>query len=110
MAIDIDVDEALQLLTAGAFLLDVREEGEWALGRAAGAYHIPLHEVPDRTQELPLDTVVVCICRSGARSARAADYLAELGFTTRNLAGGTQAWYLAGAAMSRDGTGEPEVA
>ena len=52
--------------------VDVREDDEWALGRAAGAQHLPLGQLPDRLEELDPDTDYYVICRTGGRSARAA--------------------------------------
>ena len=39
-------------LPAGAFLLDVREDDEWAAGHAPGALHIRLGELGARTADL----------------------------------------------------------
>ena len=55
----------------GAWLLDVRENDEWAAGYAPGARHIPLGELGARTAEIPQDQTVYVICRSGMRSGRA---------------------------------------
>jgi len=41
---------------------------------------------------VPADRPVVVYCRSGARSARAAAYLASAGYRAANLAGGVLAW------------------
>lgn len=105
---DVDVAEARQLLDEGGYLLDVREVHEFSAGRAEGARNVPLAEVPDALESLPRDTVIVCICRSGARSARAGSFLEEQGFDVVNLAGGTQAWHAAGAPLVAD-EGEPSV-
>ena len=60
-------------------LLDVREIDEWKAGRAVGAVHIPMSEVPARLDEIDLDEPVYVICRSGVRSARVAAWLNEHG-------------------------------
>jgi rhodanese-related sulfurtransferase len=74
-------------------LLDVRQDAEWARGHAAAAMHIPLGEVMQRSDEIPVDQPVVVICASGNRSAMAATKLAKLGFTTiYNFSGGMSAW------------------
>jgi rhodanese-related sulfurtransferase len=106
---NIDVAAAQHLLSEGAFLLDVREENEFAAGHAPDAHHTPLSSVPDVLEDLPRDRVIVCVCRSGARSARAANFLLEQGFDAVNLEGGMHAWHDAGAPLlSPDG--EPRVA
>ncbi|MEI8126931.1 MAG: rhodanese-like domain-containing protein [Actinomycetota bacterium] len=91
--------EANELLSSGALLLDVRENDEWDAGHSAVALHIPLAEVPDRWSEIPNDQIVVCVCRVGGRSARAAEFLFQQGYDTRNLAGGMLAWEEAGLAF-----------
>ena len=86
-----------------AFLLDVREVDEWDAGRAEGALHIPLMELPHRLAEVPTDTQVVVVCRVGGRSAQATSWLAAQGYDAVNLDGGMFAWASAGRAMVRDG-------
>jgi len=100
---EIDSVEAHRLVTAGeAWLLDVREPGEWAVGRAPGAVHVPLGELPARSGEVPRDRVVVAVCRSGNRSQAATRLLGSLGVDARNLRGGMQAWAAAGFPVERD--------
>ena len=99
----VDAIEALELVSRGAWLLDVRENDEWAAGRAPLAAHIPLSDLPDHLDDLPLDRVVVCVCRSGARSLRAARFLAENGFEAANLDGGMISWAEQGQALVSDG-------
>jgi rhodanese-related sulfurtransferase len=89
---NVDVNETLELQTQGALLLDVREDDEWAAGRSALATHISLGEVPDHVEDLPRDRVIVCICRSGARSGRASKFLLEQGFEAVNMEGGMLNW------------------
>ncbi len=81
---------------SGALLVDVREAEEFSEVHASGAALFPLSELAERANELPLDRELVLICRSGARSARAAAYLSSIGYTTYNLRGGTLAWIQAG--------------
>jgi rhodanese-related sulfurtransferase len=94
----------------GAWLLDVREDDEWAAGYAPGARHIPLRELGVRTAEIPQDQAVYVICRSGGRSARAAEALAAAGWDAINVAGGMQDWAAAGRPMSTDSGAPPFVA
>ena len=74
------------------FLLDVREPYEYSIANLNG-HLIPLRELPARVKELnPSDDIVVH-CRSGARSARAVEFLKQAGFKkVRNLVGGIDAW------------------
>ena len=104
--IEIDPAEADDLLAAGALLLDVREDDEWAAGHAPVSVHLPMGEVVDRIGELPTDRTIVCICRLGGRSGSVALHLAGSGYDVRNLAGGMQAW--AGADLPVvDASGDP---
>ncbi|HEX3925927.1 MAG TPA: rhodanese-like domain-containing protein [Streptosporangiaceae bacterium] len=94
----------------GAWLLDVRENDEWAAGYAPGARHIPLGELGARTAEIPQDQTIYVICRSGMRSGRAAHALAGAGWQAINVAGGMQDWAAAGRLMTTDSGAEPYVA
>jgi rhodanese-related sulfurtransferase len=94
----------------GAWLLDVREDDEWAAGHAPGATHIPVGELSSRATEIPRDTTVYVICRSGGRSARAAFALSTSGWDVLNVAGGMQDWAAAGRPMTTDSGAEPFVA
>jgi rhodanese-related sulfurtransferase len=82
------------LLEAGAVLIDVREHQETTAGAAPGAMLMPLQTFS--VDRLPTDTPLVLICRSGGRSMAAAQALAQMGFTTYNVAGGMLAWAAAG--------------
>ena len=75
-------------------LLDVREDGEVAIGALPGITHIPLGELSVRLSELDLDAETVCICHHGVRSANAAAGLFEIGFDGQlwNLTGGMDRW------------------
>lgn len=94
---------------ADAYLLDVREPDEWIAGHIAGAHHLPIGEVIARLAELPPDTRIVCVCRSGARSAQVAAYLVQQGIEAVNLDGGMVAWATAGRSMISDTAGPPAV-
>jgi rhodanese-related sulfurtransferase len=76
----------------GAILLDVREPEEFDAGHAPGAVPLPLGALAARAGELDLGVPVVCVCRSGHRSAHAAAALTSLGLDAVNLAGGMLAW------------------
>jgi len=100
---EVDPDQAVALIADGAFLLDVREPDEWLAGHAPEAHHVPLGDLEDRYGELPTDHVIVCVCRGGGRSARAAAALAAVGLQTINLAGGMRAWESSGLPVVADG-------
>jgi adenylyltransferase/sulfurtransferase len=74
------------------FLLDVREPHEYDIVNMGG-YLIPLSELPQRVNELDSAREIVVHCHHGSRSARAVQFLRELGFRkVVNLSGGIDAW------------------
>lgn len=78
-----------------AIIVDVRENDEWNAGHIAGAIHIPLGEIQNRVGELAKyqHSPLIMQCRSGARSAKAANVLKVAGFqNVYNLDGGLNAW------------------
>lgn len=87
--------QAAAMVEQGAILIDVREPHEWQAGHAPKARHIPLAQLHRRVNEIPPGRPIVTVCRSGARSARAAAFLAGQGRAVSNLAGGMYAWFRA---------------
>jgi len=74
-------------------LLDVREPYERALAVILPSVHIPMGEIPERTDEIPKDREIVVYCHSGSRSMMVAGFLEARGFpSVANLAGGIDAW------------------
>jgi len=67
---DIDAVTASQLVDKKeAMLLDVREADEWEAGHAPGAVHMPLGGLV--ASEVTRHNLVIAVCRSGGRSAKA---------------------------------------
>lgn len=92
---EISVDqlaEHLESKPGQGVLIDVREQDEYDSGHVAGAILIPLSEFAERGAEIPDREPVHIICKSGARSMRAAESLAGAGITAINIAGGTMGW------------------
>ena len=74
-------------------LLDVREPWEIALASLPGTLDIPLNQIPARLKELDADSAIIVMCKAGARSQMAADFLIAQGFSrVSNLQGGIDAW------------------
>lgn len=90
--------EALQLLNAGAFLVDVRPEYE--LGRLFDierAIYLPYKEMPDQLSELPKDKALIIADAVGLRSNEVCSMLLKNGFKNiYNLAGGIVDWERSG--------------
>jgi glyoxylase-like metal-dependent hydrolase (beta-lactamase superfamily II)/rhodanese-related sulfurtransferase len=80
---------------AAVTVLDVREaaERDGELGAIAGSTHVPLGELQARLGELRRDRPVVCVCRSGRRSAQACAILGKAGVErVANVTGGMIRW------------------
>ena len=74
-------------------LVDVRTPEERDAGRIPDdTAHIPFDELQARAGELDKDRPIVFYCRSGDRSAVAADAFAASGYDATSLAGGIVAW------------------
>ena len=75
------------------FILDVREESEYAICQIPGSKLIPLGNLPERIAELDKNQEIVAHCHFGGRSAKAIHFLKSKGFTKlRNLTGGIDSW------------------
>jgi len=83
------------------FVLDVRQPDEFRSGHIAGAKLIPLKELGSRLKEVPQDTEILCVCRSGSRSGVATKQLIDAGFTAMNLRGGMMGWERANYPVKR---------
>jgi molybdopterin/thiamine biosynthesis adenylyltransferase/rhodanese-related sulfurtransferase/molybdopterin converting factor small subunit len=74
-------------------IVDVREPNEYQINRIPASTLIPLGDVPKRYNELDPDEELVVHCKSGVRSAKAADFLRSVGFKrVLNLKGGILDW------------------
>ncbi|MBH0330944.1 sulfurtransferase [Brevibacillus brevis] len=81
----LEAKEALQVI-------DVREVDEWNAGHIKEAKLIPLGFLPHRIDELDKNIPIVMVCRSGARSNTATEYLSAQGYDVANMVGGMLAW------------------
>ena len=96
---EVDVRQGATLQSQGALLIDVREPDEYAQGHAPGARLIPLGQLQQRLGEIAAhkNKPVALICRTGRRSAMAADILNKAGFTQAvNVGGGMMVWQQSG--------------
>lgn len=85
---DMEVAPWAALETTDAFLLDVREPGEYAAGAIPRAVNIPLGQLRSRLSELPREKEIWVNCAVGQRAYYACRLLAQHGFRPRNLSGG----------------------
>jgi sulfur-carrier protein adenylyltransferase/sulfurtransferase len=85
-------------------VVDVREPAEFVgeLGHAPGAEIVPLATIESAARTWDKEQEIVLVCRSGARSGRAADLLARMGFRRpMNMVGGMIAWQEARLGVER---------
>ncbi|GAA3247968.1 rhodanese-like domain-containing protein [Streptomyces lavendulae] len=91
---------------AEGFVLDVREDDEWAAGHVEGALHIPMSDFVARfgelTEAIEDGRRVHVMCRVGGRSAQVTQYLVRQEIDAVNVDGGMQAWEGAGRPMVTD--------
>ncbi len=74
-------------------LLDVREPWEHSLANIEGSILIPLGTLPQSLDKLDRHAEIIAYCHHGMRSADAAGFLLQQGFTNvKNLVGGIDAW------------------
>lgn len=80
----------------GAVLIDVRRDYEYEAGHPPAARHIEVNDLTANADSIPRDRPVVFCCRTGSRSALAAEAFRQAGFDAYNLKGGLTAWAEAG--------------
>ncbi|HEY9857315.1 MAG TPA: FAD-dependent oxidoreductase [Stenomitos sp.] len=80
---------AAEIREPGAYVLDVRKDGEFAKSHLKAAHHIPVDALREHLDALPRDRRVLIYCRSGFRGHLAARILKEQGFRdVANVTGG----------------------
>jgi rhodanese-related sulfurtransferase len=93
----VDVRQAFARSKAGAVLVDVRSEQEFAAAHPKGARNVPPSRIGAGGGGLAPDDEILVICLSGHRSLTQARRLAKMGYTNvANVAGGLRAWQQAG--------------
>ncbi len=74
-----------EYLEKNAVILDVRTQEEWNDGHIDGAKHIVLNLVPVKMDEIKSwKKPVIAVCRSGARSGQATQFLQQHGIDIIN--------------------------
>jgi rhodanese-related sulfurtransferase len=93
MADDLSPARVAELLRARAQLVDVREPYEREAGRIPDdTGHIEMDRLTDEADSIDRDRPVVFYCRTGSRSALAAQAFSAAGYDAHNLDGGLKAW------------------
>ena len=89
---EITFDDFYQLYqTESLSVLDVREVEEFEALHLEGARNFPLSQLADTYEQLDKTQPYYVICKSGMRSARACQFLAEQGYEVVNVQGGMDA-------------------
>ena len=74
-----------EYLDKGAVVVDVRTVGEFSTGHVEGSLNIVLDTIPTRVEEIRgLGDRIITVCRSGARSGTAVDFLRAQGLDVIN--------------------------
>ena len=74
------MDEIQEYLENGAVVIDVRTVEEYEDGHVLGSENIVLDTIPERVEEIKaLGKSFIAVCRSGARSGSATDFLSDQG-------------------------------
>ena len=80
-------------LKQGDILIDVRTADEFSNGRIPGAINIPVDEIRNRLNEIPIDQNIYIYCEAGLRGYLAQRILRQRGFNNVfNLSGGYYLW------------------
>lgn len=101
----VDVKEFARVLQQeNTFLLDVRTEKEFAEGHLKGSVCIDVTQADFLTKaekQLPKDKTIALYCRSGRRSKKAAEQLANAGYKVVELSSGFLGWQSNGMPVER---------
>jgi rhodanese-related sulfurtransferase len=78
----------------GLYVVDIRDEGEFALASIANSINMPISTLlsNDGIDELPPNGKIILICGDGTRSSQAWVVLRSKGFDTYLLDGGINGW------------------
>ena len=102
-----NVQEVKKRLDAGEkfYLVDTREESEWARGHLPGAIHLSKGIIERDIEQKIADhnAPIVLYCGGGFRSALAGDNIQKMGYTNViSMDGGWRGWTEAGFPTAKD--------
>ena len=92
---EINVQELKEMIDSKSnfILLDVRSDNEVLVSKINSSIHIPMHEIPNRLDEINKDKLIIVQCKLGQRSAKVCEFLIENNYkNVKNLIGGIKAW------------------
>ncbi|HLS31209.1 MAG TPA: rhodanese-like domain-containing protein [Flavobacteriaceae bacterium] len=73
-------DALTDFIKKDAQLIDVRSEGEFAIGHAKESTNIPMQQVPNHLDDLDKNRPIIVFCRTGSRSKMTKEFLLTHGF------------------------------
>ena len=76
-----------------ALIIDLRDRKEYAKGHVQGAVNMPYAELEEKERfDFPKGKILVLYCDRGGASLKLARHLGKLGYKTRSVIGGFQAY------------------
>lgn len=95
---NVSLSTAKQMLESGEFfVLDVRPHSLFADSHLKGAVNISVIELPDKINEIPVNSKILLYCQYDIMSRSSAEKLVKAGFNeVYNIVGGFGAWCRAG--------------
>lgn len=89
----IDAQKAKEMMQdSSVIVLDVRTQEEYEQGHIQNAELLPLDQIEKISEVAEKNSTILVYCRSGNRSAQAAQYLIELGYKNVYDFGGILSW------------------
>lgn len=85
-------ERVAELAEGDAQIVDVRTPAEHEAGHIAGDRHLPVEKLTEEATTLDRSRTVVFYCRSGGRSAMAAEAFRASGWDAYTMEGGLLAW------------------
>ena len=90
----ISPQQAQELRTQGAVVVDIRDPQSFANGHISGSRHLDNHSLHDFSTKADLDAPLIVSCYHGNSSQGAAAYLVGQGFSeVYSLDGGFELWH-----------------
>jgi|SRR5580700_11021209 rhodanese-related sulfurtransferase len=98
-------DTELKSKSSDVVIVDVREKDEWDEERIPDAIHLSRGTIELEIEEKVPDpnTIIICHCGGGGRTALAAESLQKMGYkNVHSMTGGFKAWKAAGLPVTHN--------
>lgn len=97
LPVAISVEDAKALYDDGALIVDVRTAEEYESFHIPDTLSIPLDELEEQLEFIPISLDIIVVCRTGNRSSAGRDILLDAGFPrVTSMQGGVVHWAEAG--------------